>query len=940
MKIALFTIAAPNYLSLAKTMLCSAARHHPDYEYYFIAPHELPAALDLEDVNLIEMGEADLPDFRRMSFLYDVTEFCTALKPFSFLRVLKESGADAVIYLDPDILVTAPMEKVEKELADGKQAVVTPHVTRPLQDGKYPDDFTFLRMGVYNLGFLALARGEETDDFLRWWAQRLETQCFNDPWYGLFTDQKWCDLLPAFLEDVCILRDPGYNAAYWNLAHREIQNKDGTWMANGRPLAFFHFSGLVIGDENCLSKHQTRFERDDLPEVKKLIEEYSRLASQNGWEETRDLPYKFDYYDDGEKILPQARRIYREMIEDGSALGLDPFAGGGPICNAPQPGLPRNPKAPISRLMYKIWREREDLMREFTFRSPKAAKKFSEWFDSTGLVEHAILEKYSSSHVLLEKRAVSEGLDAEAMALADFLTEPAREYLGQEHPLSRIMHMLWNSDYTLSERFSVVDQEGRSEFIDWFLVQGVDDYGIEHALQRRAGVGTVYGRGLASRLKNKLYLFLDGARPWAREAIASRWPGLEPKARETWIGLKKLLLLGGQGPGESIIDERSEESVDPPAAARRIFTRPYGVNAIGYVLSRQGLGENLRMVIKGLDAAGVPAAALDPFEDGRSRHAEPILADRVERDNPYRINLVHVNADQAFHALRTLGLSAFAGRYNIGYWFWELEDFPDEFAPMADLFDEIWVGSDFVREAIAKKVNKPVVTAPAAVVIERSAVYGRDEFALPEEDYLFHFHFDSSSFLDRKNPLAVIEAFRTAFPSGDEKVGLVIKSVNASHQALAYMKAREAARRDPRIKMITGSLDRDRVISLIDSCDCYVSLHRAEGFGRGLAEAMYLGKPVIATGYSGNLDFTLPENSLPVGYKLVPIERGSYPRWNGKYWAEPDVEEAAAQMRLLLDDPARGRKIGREAARFIREKYDPAKVGALYVARFRELGLT
>ncbi len=181
---------------------------------------------------------------------------------------------------------------------------------------------------------------------------------------------------------------------------------------------------------------------------------------------------------------------------------------------------------------------------------------------------------------------------------------------------------------------------------------------------------------------------------------------------------------------------------------------------------------------------------------------------------------------------------------------------------------------------------------------------------MPEDKFLFLFSFDYLSVFKRKNPLAVIEAFTRAFGSG-ERVGLIIKCINHDRDPAAHAELRAAASAHPEIEVIDRYLDPLDNSSLAALCDCYVSLHRAEGFGFGPAEAMWLGKPVIATGYSGNLDFMTPENSLLVDYRLVPIGAGADPYPADAQWADPDIQHAASLMRGLFDDPERAQRAGR-----------------------------
>jgi glycosyltransferase involved in cell wall biosynthesis len=204
---------------------------------------------------------------------------------------------------------------------------------------------------------------------------------------------------------------------------------------------------------------------------------------------------------------------------------------------------------------------------------------------------------------------------------------------------------------------------------------------------------------------------------------------------------------------------------------------------------------------------------------------------------------------------------------------------------------------------------------------------GRSFFGLPEDRFLFLFMFDFMSILERKNPLGLFEAFRKAFKPRD-KTTLVLKISHAESQPLEFRKFEEAAK-GLNVKIIKGVLSRIEINSLLNACDCYVSLHRSEGFGLTMAEAMSLGKPVIATAYSGNMDFMSPSNSFLVNHRLVKLEQDYPPYQKGAMWAEPDNDHAAELMRRVVRDRTLARDRGRQAQKDIREKFCATSVGRM-----------
>jgi glycosyltransferase involved in cell wall biosynthesis len=296
---------------------------------------------------------------------------------------------------------------------------------------------------------------------------------------------------------------------------------------------------------------------------------------------------------------------------------------------------------------------------------------------------------------------------------------------------------------------------------------------------------------------------------------------------------------------------------------------------------------------------------------------------------------VHLNADTAFFDYLLLREHGLERGYTIGYWAWELAKFPEEWQSSFAFVEEVWVASRFAYEAIAPATTKPVFLMPPAVAIPAPEPgLKRADFGLPDDKFIFYFSFDFRSYTSRKNPRAAIAAFRRAFPRGDAPVCLALKTIGSRWKPEDRDALIETVRGDPRILVIDQELARPRAVALVALTDCFVSLHRSEGFGRGPAEAMLLGRPVITTDYSGTRDFCTAETALLVGGELVPVDQDEYPGADGQVWAEPDIGEAAAAMRRIAGDRPLAERLGRAGRVRIRELYDPHVVGARYLARF------
>ncbi|HEX7360781.1 MAG TPA: glycosyltransferase [Bryobacteraceae bacterium] len=362
-----------------------------------------------------------------------------------------------------------------------------------------------------------------------------------------------------------------------------------------------------------------------------------------------------------------------------------------------------------------------------------------------------------------------------------------------------------------------------------------------------------------------------------------------------------------------------------------------GVNLIGYPRAEMGMGELMRQSAAGFAATSVPFCLVD-FNFGLIASQQDARYEKLVRtDNPFSVNVFHINPHQMQVAREQLGVEFFRNRYNVGYWAWELSEFPNEWLEAIDLVDEIWAPSQFVHEAIAKKTSKPVLYMPLAVDLPESPKQrGREAFGLPEDTFLFLFTFDFSSFATRKNFRGCIEAFQKAFPKGED-AALVIKTIRHPHHERQFWELLRAIGGDRRIYLIDRVLRRPELHELMAACDSFVSLHRSEGFGLGIAEAMYLGKPVIATNYSGNVDFTKPDNSCLVDYRLVPVQEGEYLFPEGQVWADPNLDQAAAYMRRLAEDREYANEIGSNAAAFIRQQHSARATGARYARRLKQI---
>ena len=365
------------------------------------------------------------------------------------------------------------------------------------------------------------------------------------------------------------------------------------------------------------------------------------------------------------------------------------------------------------------------------------------------------------------------------------------------------------------------------------------------------------------------------------------------------------------------------------------------VTIVGYPFQPTGMAEHARSTFRAFRAAGLSPRLLNvaedsaPFDPDLARDFGPHLTDRLGPG----VNLFGVNGDEAERVIARVGGPAFETAYNIAYPAWELATYPRTWAETLNRFDEIWAPSTFVQHALQGAVTRPVHHMPLPVDLKLSGFLGRRRFGIPEEAFVVLFFFDFLSFAARKNPEAVLEAFeRLAARRPEADLCLVIKSRAAAgaEAAQAELDQRVAALA-PRAIAIEGDLTDNEIKNLIRNSDVFVSLHRSEGFGRGMAEAMALGRPAIATGYSGNLDFMAPGTGLLVDHHLVPVAAGAYPHGEGQVWAEASPEHAADLIEKLLDDPAGTRAMGKRAQAHVRDTLSIEAIGERYLARLRAI---
>ena len=407
------------------------------------------------------------------------------------------------------------------------------------------------------------------------------------------------------------------------------------------------------------------------------------------------------------------------------------------------------------------------------------------------------------------------------------------------------------------------------------------------------------------------------------------WQPWRKQARNRRLRLRRVL-----ADDEVMFDFGNRAAPWNAAFARRFLQ--LGVNLLGYFRADLGIGESVRCMTRAADAATLPVALVDLRLPCKNPMGDATYAPRLQADMPHRVTIVHVDPPGMRDLAHHHGAGFRRDRHTIGYWAWELSEFPDAWIDCADYCDEVWAPSRFAADAMVEKLPVPVLAMPHAISFARPEGDFRAKFGLPRDQFLFLFLYDLNSYSARKNPAAVLEAFRRSGLAG-RGAALVVKVHNVRGNEADFARLQEAAARLPHTTLIDRTLTRREIYELESACDCFVSLHRSEGFGLAVAESMYLGKPVISTDWSATAEFVTADNGCPVRAPLVALDRNHGPYAKGQLWAEPDVDHAAEWMQRLAADRALAARLGAAAQRTIEDKFSPAAIGARYRRRLEAI---
>lgn len=561
-----------------------------------------------------------------------------------------------------------------------------------------------------------------------------------------------------------------------------------------------------------------------------------------------------------------------------------------------------------------IWQIRDaDLQKLFPLRTPTQRARYLAWCVVHGQHEYAALRELQPFWNQLSQPACV----------------PSTRWSGG---ISRLLQLIVLGRPDLGIDSGLADPESQEQALSWYFLKGGH---LETTVVLNQGTwqrGYFLGSSSIAR-SNFVELAIR-----TREDLRSAF---DLQTEEGQRGIEHWLINHGMRETGLGLLVNPAKNAWPDADAVR-GTHRFGVNLIGYAYGELGIGEDVRMAARSLLAAGVPFTIVN-IEPGKSvRQNERSLEQWVSEVPEYMFNIVCLTALEHLRVYLERGRALFTGRYTIGYWPWELHVWPAKWVHCFSLADEVWASSKHIARAACEASDARVLVMPMAVAFNATRLdrlESRKKFSLPQHRTLFVFSFDGNSYTRRKNPAGIVKAFTEAFPTGEETVSLIIKCMRPDNENEEWRQILEVARRDSRLVVIDEMLSKEDVMELYGCCDCFVSLHRAEGFGRGIAEALTLNLDVIATGYGGNVEFCEAVDASLVGYELVRLAPDEYVEAENNYWAEPDLEAAADAMRSVASKrlAASREDDSPDYTTALEALFSPAVIGSRYRSRLETL---
>lgn len=972
-----FTIASGSELPSVRALAGSYLFHHPGHRFLVVMIDGTTTAEDAgrERFELVPLAEIPVPNPGAFHYQYTPPQLKAAILPFCMKALLDRHAADAMLYIDTDMMVFRPLNEAWDALAD-HDLVLVPHMRGPFPDHEWPTESTILQGGVYNPGFIGLRRSEAAATLLRWWAERPYPDEAIQPPPALAGQQKCLDLVPAYTERVKILRHPAYAVGYRNLHERDVVQAGSGFLVDGQPLATFQFSGYDPQQPDVLSRDQSRHWLAELPAVRAICKLYETALGARGGAEGAPTRHPTMHLDNGVEVSRAMNLVVLHCVRARIAFPAPGVDADG-FCRflaTPNPAIFGADVAPLVTALLTL---RPDVAAAFPGAwSNKHDPGFNAWLEATGAAEEHLValldlhggslaaeDPFTSVLALYDRRSdlrhafpdvfsstrqyrefeqwlatfgrSEEGVDAAMLAAfrraEGGFSRTVNAYFGRLD-LLRAHPLLYQDDAVEDLAAAISRSLGQFAGLEWADVQAFKRVAkarkedlLLASLRYNPYVREQIG-GLPSAFNiDRIGSYLEGHGAGERVAsvvarlLSTRWISPCVQLRAFWTGspsIRHLFPAAGHSPADAsecahylLGLHRTNASLPgwEEWGQRLLETcrQPLrqGVNLVGYLDTPTGMGESARSMLRQLDGLGIECSttvlASCFQEDSGTSIDGDLQAVYGGHDAGLRINIIVANAPDFPRVRDWLPRDIWPGRRNIGYWVWETETLPARFAGAAQDLDAIWTPSEYSADAIRNSVEIPVHVLPHALDFAAldNARPARGAFGLPQEALLYGYFFDSKSELERKNPAGVIDAFRLAFGSRRDVV-LVLKVASPLPGQYEYEQLRGRAG-DLNVIWLEQTLDRRQSLDLMASLDVYVSLHRAEGFGLTMAEAMAMGKPVVATGYSGNLEFMDGDCALLVDHEVITTIRPHGPYPAGSRWSAPSVAHAAHLMSAL-----------------------------------------
>jgi len=839
-----FTISSNNYLGMARVFADSYLAHHPGAKVFTCLVDRRSESIDYGDLpfEIIMAEDLEIPGFQAFAFRYDILELNTAVKPFVFKYLRDRLGLDRAFYFDPDILVHDHLSGLEEAL-DQNLAVLTPHLTQPIDNHCRPPERVIGMCGVYNLGFLGLRLDMRTTEFLDWWCDRLDRYCFVDLANGMFVDQSWMDFAPTYLESVAIMRDPIYNIAYWNLPHRHPVQVAEHWQVDGRRVGFFHFSGVDLDDLYQISRHQDRVDLGVRPELRPLFEDYRDCVRRSGQRTFCRMPYHFDRFTNTDITIPGFARVALQETDPSGIRWPDPFDTDNEdsfFSWLVEPFILDH--RVVHRAALFLWRQDPSVRAAFPILAGDDLSSFLEWYLSVGAEEQGLHEVfYEPLDDVQPPKPTLEEKELERISEID-LSHPGDHVAWLNAPmesesaplLTRLGRAIHRSRTDLTTTYPDPTGVNRDGFAYWMVTRGSVDYGLHPNL-----VDPIRG---SLALKPRVSI---AVRDLVRRSNQPMTPMtvMPPSSRPD-------AAFGESTPGDTSI----------------ALSAGFGVNLCGHYEGVQAVSSFVSEIGRALSSSGLPQVPVPVDHD----LPELMTSDRVRFDQgaPYPVTVLALPTGQWNSLIEKLPSGSRWGGKIVGFCTEPVEMIaPPDMAAV----DEVWVPTH--REAhrmvrVAPVPVRPVLPPPA------NGSSGGDCFNVDLDRRRFWFlvidHGRGAE--DEASISTTIECVRRL----DRESGRLIGVCVMADPARAGL-ARELQHLPVEVVCRPQSIELQR--SALESCDAYLDLRLMPQLEPVMVEAVLLGVPTISTEWHG-IEEVVDGESTPTDHvDLRPADSSLLIEW-------------------------------------------------------------